>query len=177
MYGKVTLILGGARSGKSDYAQKLAKKKGKRVLFVATAQALDDEMKARIAAHRKARPAGWQTLEMTSGIGRHLGRMKDTGDVVVIDCLTLLLSNLMGERGSPSMTERRITREINELERAVRGSGADFVIVSNEVGLGLVPDNPAGRQYRDLLGKVNQAVAGWADKVIWMVAGLPVKVK
>ncbi|MEW6141786.1 MAG: bifunctional adenosylcobinamide kinase/adenosylcobinamide-phosphate guanylyltransferase [Chloroflexota bacterium] len=177
MANKCILIIGGARSGKSDYAQKLALSHGGDVLFVATAQALDDEMRVRIEAHRKARPAEWRTLELTKGLGRRIPEHADDAGVVIIDCLTLLVSNLVGRGGSGEEAGRRVQREISSLLRCLDGTNATFVIVSNEVGLGLVPDNPLGRLYRDLLGEANQAVARRADEVYFMVASMPLKLK
>jgi len=171
------LILGGARSGKSDYAQKLASSLGGEVLFVATARALDEEMRERIEAHRKARPAAWRTLELARGLGSGIEKHAGDAGVVVIDCLTLLVSNLLGWGGSPGVVEKRVQREVNALLGCMDRIGAVFIVVSNEVGLGLVPDNPLGRTYRDVLGKANQAVAHRADEVYLMVAGIPVRVK
>jgi adenosylcobinamide kinase/adenosylcobinamide-phosphate guanylyltransferase len=174
---QITLLLGGARSGKSLYAQQLAIELSDRVLFVATGEALDEEMQARIAEHKKARPESWRTVEITSGIGKEIERQIGDAEVVIIDCLTLLISNLL--RGEPEYpeAEKRITSEINELIAAIDRLTANFVIVSNEVGMGLVPDNKLSRIYRDLLGKANQLLAQHATEVYLMVACLPVRVK
>lgn len=175
--GKCVLILGGARSGKSNYAQKMASSYGGKVLFLATAQALDEEMRLRIESHRKARPKSWRTLELACGLGNGIAKHIGDSKVVIIDCLTLLVSNLVGRGGSAEEAERCVRREINSLLRCLDKVRATFIIVSNEVGLGLVPDNPLGRLYRDLLGKANQAVARRADEVYFMVAGMPTKLK
>lgn len=158
----LTLILGGARSGKSTHALSLAKG---RVLFVATAEALDDEMAARIAAHKAERPAEWDTVEEPRDIARSLRSRVNGYDSVIIDCLTLWVSNVM------------TADQVSPLLDAYRAGRADWVVISNEVGLGIVPDNPLARRYRDLLGVVNRQVAEAADRVTLMVAGIPVRIK
>ncbi len=177
MAKQIILLLGGARSGKSYYAQQLAEELGKKVLFVATGEALDEEMQARIDEHRKNRPGNWRTLEITIGIGKAIDKQIGGADVVVIDCITLLISNLL--RGEPDYTEaeKRVKDEINQLIDTMDRLNASFVIVSNEVGMGLVPDNKLGRIYRDLLGKANQQLAAHATEVYLMLACLPVQVK
>jgi adenosylcobinamide kinase/adenosylcobinamide-phosphate guanylyltransferase len=174
---KTILILGGARSGKSHFAQELAKKLGDKVLFVATGEALDEEMQARISEHKKARPKNWRTLEIPTGIGKGIEQQIGDAEVVIIDCLTLLVSNLL--RGEPDYpeAEKRVTTEIDELLACMDKLYASFVIVSNEVGMGLVPETRLGRIYRDLLGKANQLMAQRVSKVYLMVAGIPLKVK
>jgi adenosylcobinamide kinase / adenosylcobinamide-phosphate guanylyltransferase len=171
------LLLGGARSGKSYYARQLAGELGSKVLFVATGEGLDEEMQARIAEHRKDRPKNWKTLEIPTGIGKGVEKQIGDAEVVVIDCITLLISNLL--RGEPDYpeAEKRVIAEINELIAVIDKLNASFVIVSNEVGMGLVPENKLGRIYRDLLGKANQLLAGHAIEVYLMVACLPVQVK
>jgi len=171
------LLLGGARSGKSHYAQQLAEELSNKVLFVATGEALDEEMQARIAEHKKDRPQNWRTLELSTGIGRGIEELIDDAQVVVIDCLTLLVSNLLRDEPEYPEAEKRVTSEINELIAAMEKLDISFVIVSNEVGMGLVPDNRLGRIYRDLLGKANQLLASRATEVYLMVACLPVQVK
>jgi adenosylcobinamide kinase/adenosylcobinamide-phosphate guanylyltransferase len=171
------LLLGGARSGKSRYAQQLARQLGDRVLFVATGEALDEEMQARIIEHRKNRPESWRTLEIPVDIGERIEKGIGNAEVVVIDCLTLLVSNLL--RGEPDYpeAEKRVASEINELIAVMDRFDASFVIVSNEVGMGLVPETRLGRIYRDMLGKANQLLASHATEVYLMVACLPVRVK
>jgi adenosylcobinamide kinase/adenosylcobinamide-phosphate guanylyltransferase len=174
---QITLLLGGARSGKSYYAQQLAGELGIKVLFVATGEGLDEEMQARIAEHRKDRPQNWRTLEIPTGIGKGIERQIGDSEVVVIDCITLLVSNLLrGELDYPE-AEKRVKAEIKELIDAMDRLDASFVIVSNEVGMGLVPENKLGRIYRDLLGKANQLLSSHATEVYLMVACLPVQVK
>jgi len=179
--GRLILILGGARSGKSTQAQRLVKTHGGQVLFIATAEGLDDEMRARIAAHRSERPPDWQTLEIPYNVADAFARLSSPADVVLLDCLTLLVSNLLlleGDIDQPDMAraEKRLEAEIQALLEAIHGSRADWIVVSNEVGLGLVPPYPSGRLYRDLLGYANQRLAAQADEVYWMVAGIPVPI-
>ena len=175
----LTFILGGARSGKSAYAQHLAAQSNGRVLYVATAQPGDDEMAARIAVHRAERPADWQTLEAPLNLGAALRHAPPT-DVIVVDCLTLLANNVivpMPESVTAAQAEAALLAEIDALLDAYRASAAAWVIVSNELGLGLVPPYPLGRVYRDALGRANQRVAAAADNVLFMVAGLPLALK
>ena len=177
---KSTLIIGGARSGKSSYAQALALKEGGAVLFVATAEAGDEEMKQRIEEHRKARPAKWKTIEATSHVGRRIAVNISRVQTVIIDCITLLISNIFqqhDEATESALIEEEVMAEINELVYCMEQSDARFIIVSNEVGLGLVPADKASRLYRDLLGKANQMLAKHASEVYLMVAGIAVKIK
>lgn len=171
----LTLILGGARSGKSDWAQRLARERGDDdVLFVATAEARDDEMSARIAAHRAARPARWHTLEAPRELARALESVA-RARVIVVDCVTLWVSNVLLAEETRASVE--MTREVDELLAWYRANGALLILVSNEVGMGLVPDNALGRAYRDLLGAVNKQLAESADEVFFLIAGLPLEIK
>jgi adenosylcobinamide kinase/adenosylcobinamide-phosphate guanylyltransferase len=168
---KSILITGGARSGKSRFAQKLAAESGGKVLFVATAEAKDEAMRLRIEAHRKSRPKNWKTLEVPLEISEIIGQRVGEAEIVVIDCITMLVSNILlqgrGEEGA--------LKEIEALIKQMAGREATFILVTNEVGLGIVPDNELGRRYRDCLGKVNQLLARHADEVYLMVAGIPVR--
>ena len=177
MAKKTILILGGARSGKSHFAQELASRLSDKVLFVATGEALDTEMQARIEEHRKARPKSWRTLEISTDIGKRIEKQVSDAEVVIIDCLTLLISNLLKDEPDYLEAERRVTAEINLLISCIGKLDASFIIVSNEVGMGLVPENKLGRIYRDLLGKANQLIAQQVTDVHLMVAGIPTKVK
>ena len=177
MAKQIILLLGGARSGKSHYAQQLAMELDSKALFVATGEALDEEMQARIAEHKKDRPQNWRTLEIPTGIGNGIEKGIGDAGVVIIDCLTLLISNLLHDETDYPEAEKRVTSEINELIAIMDRLDASFIIVSNEVGMGLVPDNKLGRIYRDLLGKANQLLASHATEVYLMVACLPVQVK
>ena len=177
MAKQIILLLGGARSGKSRYAQQLAMELSDKVLFVATGEALDEEMQARIAEHKKDRPQSWRTLELPSGLGKGIENQIADSGVVLVDCLTLLISNLLCDEPDYPEAEKRVLSEINQLTAAMDRLDANFVIVSNEVGMGLVPDTKLGRIYRDLLGKANQLLAQRATEVYLMVACLPVQVK
>lgn len=176
----LTLILGGARSGKSSYAEKLAAKY-KRVLYVATAEARDIEMEARIVKHRAERPLHWQTLEASQQVGAAITAVDNTTyDVVLLDCLTMLASNVLlalPEVVDLQVAEDAMKSELDRLLEVVEHSQCHWIIVSNEVGLGIVPAYPLGRVYRDVLGRANQRLAAAADSVSFMVAGLPMKVK
>ena len=179
MARSLTFILGGARSGKSDYARALVDHGDAKVLFVATACALDEEMQARIAAHRSSRPAHWVTLEAPRQVGEAL-RTAPPSEWIVLDCMTLLLSNLLVGLPEPVIESdyySAVDGELNGLLETVSKSQAKWVIVSNEVGLGLVPAYPMGRLFRDALGRVNQRLAQAADTVYFMVSGLPMLVK
>jgi len=180
--GKLTLILGGARSGKSSYAQSLAEESGKSVTFIATAQALDDEMSARIQKHRAERSASWETLEVPFNIVSCVQQIRS--NIVILDCVTLLISNLLMQFVENDLVEEApfmmaVQKEINELISMLRAreQEQDWLIISNEVGLGLVPAYQMGRVYRDAIGWANQRLAREADKVIFMVAGIPATIK
>ena len=142
----MTFILGGARSGKSRFAQELAAKLGKRVLFVATGEPLDEEMSARIEAHKRSRSPAWKTLEAPTNVAKAMRDKIGDAEVVIVDCLTLLVSNLMGTEDIDAETlEKKVTAELEELVAFMRTTEAHFIIVSNEVGLGLVSPYPVGR--------------------------------
>jgi adenosylcobinamide kinase/adenosylcobinamide-phosphate guanylyltransferase len=174
----MTFILGGARSGKSRFAQELAAKLGKRVLFVATGEPLDEEMNARIETHKRSRPSTWKTLETPTDVAKAMRGKIGDAEVVIVDCLTLLVSNLMGTEDIDAETlEKKVTAELKELVAFMRTTEAHFIIVSNEVGLGLVSPYPAGRVYRDALGMANQTLARHADEVYFMVAGIAIALK
>jgi adenosylcobinamide kinase/adenosylcobinamide-phosphate guanylyltransferase len=181
MMAKLILILGGARGGKSSYAQRLAQELGgENVLFVATAEGLDEEMTSRIAAHQAERPAGWSTLEAPTLVGAPLVERAAEARVVVVDCMTMLASNALlaaDVEGDSVNAEAAVQREVNALLAAVESTSAAWIVVTNEVGLGLVPDNLLGRVYRDALGRANQRLAAAADEAILMVAGLPLRLK
>jgi adenosylcobinamide kinase / adenosylcobinamide-phosphate guanylyltransferase len=158
----ITLVLGGARSGKSRYAESLAH--GEKH-YVATAQAFDDEMRERIQLHQRQRGEGWQI-----GLPRKLAEIDASGRFILVDCLTLWLSNLM-------LAERDWKGPTTALCSVLQRREADVVLVSNEVGLGIVPDTPLGRAFRDAQGTLNQQVAKVSDRVVFMAAGLPLVLK
>lgn len=179
--GHLMLVLGGARSGKSTYAQQLAHTLGgDNVLFVATAQAGDADMAYRIAQHRQSRPTAWRTVEAPRHVGQAVRSHLGDAVTVLIDCMTLLVSNVVLSVGIPpdlGKAEAAMQDEIDALVQVCQASTATWIVVSNEVGLGLVPDTPLGRVYRDLLGRANQTLATHAQSVYFMVAGLAMDVK
>ena len=179
------LILGGARSGKSRHAESLATASGLPVTVIATAEALDDEMKARIRRHREDRPAGWRTVETPIMLAATLAREAGEGHCVIVDCLTLWLSNLLAGVGDqngadiaavadlpPALATERAA--LLEILPTVRG---EVLLVANEVGLGLVPDTPLGRVFRDEAGRLNQMAAAACARVTFVAAGLPLALK
>jgi adenosylcobinamide kinase/adenosylcobinamide-phosphate guanylyltransferase len=169
----VSLILigGGARSGKSRHALRLARQSGDRLAFVATARAEDDEMRARIARHRQERGSEFTTFEEPLAIAARLESEGARFDAILVDCLTLWLSNLLCA-GVPAIAD-----ECRRLVEAAAASPARVLLVTNEVGCGIVPDNALARQFRDLAGDLNQMAAEAAAEVYWMVLGIPLKVK
>ena len=176
MNKRLTLVLGGTRAGKSSCAQRLAAR-GERVLFLATAEAGDEEMEARIVAHREARPTDWDTLEEPVDLAAAIAPRLHRYDTVLLDCLTLWVSNLLLRGFDPATARRDILPATQRLLALYRSGDASWVVVSNEVGLGVVPDTKLGRIYADELGRVNQLVAAESDDVYFMVAGLPIEVK
>ena len=169
---KFIFILGGASSGKSEFALKKCGTTNPRV-FLATGQPLDSEMTKRIRAHRRSRGPGWKTLEIPVNVAEWLQREGPRYPVVVVDCLTLWLSNLQRE-GLPN---RQILSRIKEFSLAVRHVPGLVIAVSNELGLGLVPPDSHSRHFRDLSGQVNQRIAAAADEVYWVVSGIPLRLK
>jgi adenosylcobinamide kinase/adenosylcobinamide-phosphate guanylyltransferase len=169
----VTLVLGGVRSGKSRFAVELASK-APSVTFVATARVCDDEMRVKIERHRAERPEHWKTREEPLKLAELIAEMDACDDLVLVDCLTLFAANLMEAHGQDSLALLAATQD---LISALRKAKCRVVLVSNEVGSGIVPAYAAGRQFRDVLGELNQQVAAIADEVILMIAGLPLTIK
>lgn len=165
----VTFVLGGARSGKSRYAESLITALPHPWVYIATAEVRDDEMAARVAEHRARREAGWQTIEAQHELPEAL-KATPQGAAVLVDCLTLWLSNLMH-------STFRIDEMTLRLEQALTARDGVTVLVSNEVGLGIVPDNELARRFRDAQGVLNQRIAACSGRVVFMVAGLPLTVK
>ncbi|HEY3230851.1 MAG TPA: bifunctional adenosylcobinamide kinase/adenosylcobinamide-phosphate guanylyltransferase [Roseiflexaceae bacterium] len=171
---KIVLFTGGARSGKSAYAERYAARLSQRVAYIATAEAGDDEMRARIAQHRRRRPASWTTLEAPTAVAAALAEL-DAGTVALLDCLSLLVSNvLLAHEVEPAPA---VDVEIAGLLATARERDLILIIVTNEVGMGIVPAYPLGRAYRDVLGRVNQQVAAAADEVYLLVCGIPVELR
>lgn len=168
----ITLVLGGARSGKSRYAQELASG-FERVTFIATARAGDTEMRQKIDQHRRDRPSNWKTVEAQRNLGRVIDSESRFADVLLLDCLTFHAFNLMTAKHGA----RAHKKHIQELGHAIQAARSSVIAVSNEVGSGIVPEYRSGRVYRELLGQMNQAIAQIADNVVLMVAGVPVTIK
>lgn len=164
---RLTLVLGGARSGKSRHAEALIARAAPPWTYVATAEALDDEMRDRIAHHRVRRDARWRTVDAPLDLAGSISRLSSPA---LIDCLTLWLSNVM-------LAERDVEADSERLLAALAAAPGPLVAVSNEVGLGLVPETPLGRAFRDAQGRLNQRVAAAADRVVFMAAGLPLNLK
>ena len=173
---QLILVLGGARSGKSACAEGLARQ-GERTLFVATAEALDDDMRQRILKHRKQRPAAWDTLEEPLDPVAAIPSALSGHDTLLLDCLTVWISNLLLAQGDEDHVETEILARVGALLDLYGQTNTRWILVSNEVGLGVVPASSLGRRYRDLLGRANRLVASRADKVYLMVAGLALELK
>ena len=173
MSHRLILILGGARSGKSSFAIKFAGEKAGKKFYLATAEPLDNEMKERIERHKKERPSSWETIEETKDIPQTLRNLRSKCDVVILDCVTLWLSNLLHE----GHDESEILKITEELLSVVKENDYLLVAVSNEVGLGIVPDNGLARRFRDIAGRVNQEIASAADEVYFLLSGIPKRIK
>lgn len=183
---QLILILGGARSGKSTFAEKLAQRSGRSVAFVATATISDDDMRLRIERHRAARPANWQTIEEPLDLARALHQAAAQADVILLDCITLWVSNwlftLENIDDASTVTSPYYEGALTEIDKLLitlntLDAQKTLIVVTNEVGLGIVPSYTLGRIYRDVLGLVNQRLASVADPVYLMIAGLGVDIK
>lgn len=172
-------MLGGARSGKSRYAHEMALSLSDKVLFVATAEPLDSEMDLRIRRHREQRPDSWRTIEAPCNVAQAIRHSLHDARVVLLDCVTLLVSNIVTRcsQTDAEEAEKAALAETDELVEVMATTTPTYILVSNEVGSGIVPDNPLGRAYRDILGAINQKLACSATEVYFMVSGLPIKVK
>jgi adenosylcobinamide kinase/adenosylcobinamide-phosphate guanylyltransferase len=171
---EIIFVLGGCRSGKSAYALQAAEQMpGSRKFFIATCVPQDEEMKQRVARHQKERNQHWTTVEEPLHLPETILENSPQADVILIDCLTLWVSNVMMNTNEDALFKDHIFR----LTDAMKEADCPLIVVSNEVGTGIVPENPLARQFRDITGWANQAVAACADQVVWMVAGIPVKVK
>jgi adenosylcobinamide kinase/adenosylcobinamide-phosphate guanylyltransferase len=166
----LTLVLGGARSGKSRYAERLVEGAGVAGTYCATAEAGDAEMAARIAEHRTRRGRFWRTVEAPLALAETIAAEAAPDRPLLVDCLTLWLSNVL-------LTGKALDREFGRLSAALREAAGPVVLVANEVGLGLVPETPLGREFRDAAGRLNQEMARLADRVVFIAAGLPLSLK
>jgi adenosylcobinamide kinase/adenosylcobinamide-phosphate guanylyltransferase len=173
---EITFVIGGCRSGKSRYALDLAGKLSEdKKIFIATCLPQDEEMRQRVARHQKDRGKTWITREVPIDLPEAVIENSSQGDVILVDCLTLWISNLLTQTQKTS--EHEVIESVNNLTRALQTVQCPVILVSNEVGTGIVPENQLARQFRDIMGMANQRVAACADGVIWMVAGIPVKIK
>lgn len=170
---KLILVLGGSRSGKSGYAVKLAKDFKRRTAFVATCAFPDEEMKQRIKKHRRSRPGHWKLIEEGKDIDKALLKLQKKYDVVIVDCLGLWISNILADNAE----DKKIEKKIRDLLAVFSRIKIIVILVSNEVGGGVVPDNFLARRFRDLIGLANQMLAKKADEVVFMQAGLPLMIK
>ncbi|MEI6562801.1 MAG: bifunctional adenosylcobinamide kinase/adenosylcobinamide-phosphate guanylyltransferase [bacterium] len=169
---RIVLVLGGARSGKSAYAQTLAEQMWKHPLYLATAETLDREMADRVKLHRAQRGLHWGCAEETLDVARLILAPAPPRDGVLLDCATLWLTNVLLKEGEPTVRPRQ-----DELITALKTSPTGVIIVSNEVGMGIVPETPLGRKFRDLQGRLNQDLAIIADSVVFVIAGIPMAIK
>lgn len=184
--GGLTFITGGARSGKSAFAEELLKKQDS-VVYVATSIAFDDEMRDRIAKHKSMRNPAWSTIEAYKDLDIVLEKSVNEKKYILVDCLTIMISNLMTlentidwdtvDIDTVNNVEKRVQAEIDQLLSFARGFAGEIIIVSNELGMGVVPPAPLGRYYRDIAGRINQIVADAADSVYFVVSGIPLKIK
>lgn len=175
---RTTLIIGGCRSGKSSHALHLANRMGKvRKIFLATCIPQDDEMHLRVSRHQAERGADWTAVETPIFLPEAIQDIGPDADVLLVDCLTLWVSNLMMEQTDPNAPKYLLEAHTSRLIESLRAAACPVIVVTNEVGAGIVPDNQLARAFRDVVGKVNQQIAACADEVIWMVAGIPAKIK
>lgn len=190
MNNKIFLVLGGARSGKSEFAEKLMyHSTGKRKGYIATSQILDDEMRYRVILHRERRPADWQTFEVMHGAGEEMGHILEEADAILFDCITMYVNNMLMDHMKGITVETLGVLDLTTLQEALEKdltlmferissvSDKEIIFVSDELGMGIVPANAMSRVYRDLVGLANQYVAKRADKVYLSIAGITVELK
>ena len=177
---KLIFVSGGARSGKSSFVQNWAIKNGNKVLFIATAERSDEEMSERIDVHINSRPQSWETIEIPLNISKSLKKTHQKLDTVIVDCINLLASNALlklPQNSTQQESDEAILFQIEDLLNQYKNSSATWLIVTNEVGLGLVPPYKLGRLFRDSLGRANQKLAKISDEMIFMVSGIPLYIK
>jgi adenosylcobinamide kinase/adenosylcobinamide-phosphate guanylyltransferase len=170
---KTVLIIGGCRSGKSSHALHLADKLAKQKIFIATCVPHDKEMEQRVLHHQKQRNPNWKTLEVPLLLPEAICENSLQGHVILVDCLTLWINNLLMENSDPENIDMHVQKLIQSLEK----TECPVILVSNEVGTGIVPENKLARLFRDIAGFANQKIAACVDSVVWMVAGIPVEIK
>jgi len=170
---KTILVIGGCRSGKSSHALFLAEQIPGQKIFIATCMPQDKEMEQRVLRHQQQRSSAWKTLEVPFYLPEAIHKNATEGHVILVDCLTLWINNLILEDDKPE----NIDNHIQNLTQSIEKAGGPVILVSNEVGTGIVPENKLARLFRDISGFANQKVAACVDQVIWMVAGIPVKIK
>ncbi|MCB4790387.1 MAG: bifunctional adenosylcobinamide kinase/adenosylcobinamide-phosphate guanylyltransferase [Elusimicrobia bacterium] len=170
---KIILLTGSVRSGKSGFALKLADKIGGKIAFLATCAPKDKEMKERIKLHKKSRPKTWQTVEAYKDLAAAIKKTKLKADVIIIDCMTLYVSNLM----ALNKNAKTIINDVSKIMETIIKNNLSAIIVTNEVGWGIVPANKLARNFRDMAGKVNQLMAKQSDEVYIMISGIPLKLK
>ncbi|QJW46864.1 bifunctional adenosylcobinamide kinase/adenosylcobinamide-phosphate guanylyltransferase [bacterium BFN5] len=177
---KIILVTGGARSGKSLFAERYAHQSGTRIAYIATAQIYDNEMKNRVDIHRSRRPAEWKTFEAPYAAEKAVAEAATTADTILFDCLTIYTSNLLLAQTAPIDKTARyqsVKQAIDRLIKSVESVSSTVIFVTNEVGMSIVPENALAREYRDLAGMVNQMVAASAHEVYLVVSGIPVNIK
>lgn len=170
---ETVLIIGGCRSGKSAHALYLANQFSGNKIFMATCLALDKEMEQRVLHHQKQRGENWETLEVPLLLSESIRENSRRGHVILVDCLTLWINNLIMENND----SEAIDRCVQQLVRSLKKAECPVILVSNEVGTGIVPENRLGRLFRDIAGFANQKIAACVDRVVWMVAGIPMEIK
>lgn len=183
--GKIILVTGGARSGKSTFAESLAAKGGKTVAYIATSQIFDEEMRFRVRLHRQRRPAEWQTYEAPFEAQKAIAEAAKQHEIILFDCITLYLSNLLCQLNETELADQEavyqlIRQKIGELVMAAKSAadrGTITIFVTNEVGAGIVPENKLSRIYRDISGLANQQIAREAAEVYAVIAGIPINIK
>ena len=177
----ITFVTGGARSGKSAYAVELGKRSGGPVVYLATAEPIDDEMRARIARHQAERPAEWRTIEEPLELAHRVEDEVEPGATVIVDCMTVWLGNVLEQHDQkePTLDAANVYAlgEVERLGRLAVDRQLSLIAISNEVGGGIVPADPLTRSYRDLLGEVNQRLASMAETVVLLVSGIPVDLR
>lgn len=182
----IILVTGGARSGKSSFAESLCIKQNNKTAYIATSVAFDDEMKNRVKKHQESRPKNWKTYEIYKDIYSIVEELNKNHDTVIMDCVTLMVNNLMFTHGIEvdeatceelNELENYIREQITKLLEAVKKTNLYFVIVTNEIGMGIVPENKLSRIYGDFVGRANQLIASYSNEVYFVVSGIPMKVK